>query len=632
MSLFSELQRRNVIRVAAAYLAGVWLVLQVADIVLDGFESPAWVMRVLLISAALGFPVALILAWFYELTPEGVRDADSEVIEPTRFLGRKIDFVIIGVLLLAVVFLVVDNYLPDRNADENSIAVLPFLDLSAARDQEYFSHGISEELINLLTRVEGLRVVARTSAFSVAGGDSTVSEIATALGVRYLLEGSVRRDGNKVRITAQLIDAEQESHMWSENYDREMVDVFAIQDEVAAAIIEKLPVTIAGRAPERGEPTDSTEAYALFLRAKNHLNNFRVREAIDAVDEAIQHDAEFAEAYELRATIYWSFAGDILSAAEAQERMGIEAGRALEYDPDLVLARAMNVAGNLDDYSFEAELSAYKRAAEVEPKNAAVLEPLVFNLRKAGYLGEALDFSRRLLALDPYSTVAHGRLQSSLMACRRTDDAAADIGGEIAVRLSTARRDSEGSVGGVGTFDDDDWFVAEVALLNELDDLAVERFSARLEAENLDSSWVADLVRGARDRQGGAAFLDARIPEIIAATESGAATSAALENDAQALWLTRRLSRLYLLFGFLDRYYDIIWESGVSDSQWPNAEDLIAAGMAYPETGFTAHPRYLDTASALGIVDAWDVHGAPDFCRRESDGWSCAALAEPCGD
>lgn len=631
MSLFSELQRRNVIRVAAAYLAGVWLVLQVADIVLDGFESPAWVMRVLLISAALGFPLALILAWFYELTPEGVRDAESEPIEPTRFLGRKIDFVIIGVLLLAVVFLVVDNYLPERSPNENSIAVLPFLDLSAARDQEYFSHGISEELINLLTRVEGLRVVARTSAFSVAGGGSTVSEIAAALGVRYLLEGSVRRDGSKVRITAQLIDAEHESHMWSENYDREMLDIFAIQDEVAAAIIEKLPVTLAGGAPERGEPTNSTEAYALFLRAKNHLNNFRGREAMAAADEAINKDPEFAEAYELRATIYWTFAGDVLSAADAQERMGVEAGRALEHDRELVLAQAMNVAGNLDDYSFVAELSAYKRAAEAEPNNAAVLEPLVFNLRKAGYLGEALDYSRRLLAVDPYSTVAHGRLQSSLMACRRTDDAVADIGGELAVRLSTARRDSASASGRVGTFDDDDWFVGEIALLNEQDDLAIDLFSARLDAENIDSSWIGDLVRGARDAQSGEAYLDARIPEIIAATRSGAARLA--QNDVQALWLTRRLSRLYLLLGFLDRYYDIIWESGgVSDSQWPNAEDLIAAGMAYPEAGFTSHPRYLETATALGIVDAWEVHGAPDYCQRQSDNWTCAALAEPCGD
>jgi adenylate cyclase len=640
VSLFSELRRRNVIRVVIAYLASVWLLLQVADLVMSGFDSPAWILKVLLISAALGFPLVVLLSWFYELTPEGVKGATRDDIEPAKFLGRKIDFVIIGLLVVAVVFLVVDNYLPDERTNDNSIAVLPFDDLSVDGDQEFFSRGISEEIINLLTRVEGLRVVARTSSFSANDGESTIPEIAAKLNVDHILEGSVRRDEFMVRITAQLIDAKSDSHIWSQNYDREMSDIFSIQDEVAQSIIDKLPVTIAGEKPKRGRPTDSAKAYEWFLKAKDHLNNFRVEEAMAAADKAIGLDSAFAEAYELRASIYWALAGEYSEAKEAQVKMGIEAGKALEHDPTLVLAQALYKSGNLATYSLFAELDAFEQAAVAEPINPAILEPLIFNLRKAGYLNEALAYSRKLLSVDPYSTRAHGRLQSSLMACSRTADAVTDIGGQIAADLRELVGDIDQGRNRSGAFDADDWFVGEIALLNDLDDVAIERITARLEAENLDASWLPALVAGARDPANGAAYMDERIPEIIATAvreESIISVDSGAESSTRKLWLSRRLNRLYLVFGFLDRFYEIIEGEGIegeelSSSYWPNSEDLIAAGISLPAAEFTSHPEFLEMAAKLGIVDVWEKRGPPDFCQKVGSSWECGALPKPCPD
>jgi TolB-like protein len=253
-SLFSELKRRNVIRVGLAYIIAAWLLLQVADVVLNNIVAPDWVFQAILLVVVLGFALALIFAWAYELTPEGLKkekDVDrSESI--THVTGRKLDFAIIGVLVLALGYFAYDKFavsdsddaasvaqsdeITETDIPELSIAVLPFVNMSSDPEQEFFSDGISEELLNMLAKFPGLRVAARTSSFQFKGQNQDISKIADTLNVAHVLEGSVRKAGTTLRITAQLIRADTGYHLWSDTYDRELDDIFAVQDEIAGAI------------------------------------------------------------------------------------------------------------------------------------------------------------------------------------------------------------------------------------------------------------------------------------------------------------------------------------------------------------------------------------------------------------
>jgi len=240
MSFFGELKRRNVFRMAAAYAVVGWLIVEVCSVVLPTFDAPEWVQKVITFLILLGFPMALAFAWAFEMTPEGLKRERDVVREEsiTHSTGRKLDFFIIGVLAVAVVFLVVDNYWLTEPEDETtsaeaiaeasgpaSIAVLPFVNMSASEENEYFSDGITEELLNLLAQLPELKVSSRTSSFTFKGTNSDIPTVAERLGVTNILEGSVRRSGNRVRITAQLIDAKSDTHLWSETYDRELEDI-----------------------------------------------------------------------------------------------------------------------------------------------------------------------------------------------------------------------------------------------------------------------------------------------------------------------------------------------------------------------------------------------------------------------
>ena len=244
MSLIAELKRRNVFRVGVAYAIVAWLLVEVASVLLPTFEAPVWVMKAFSSLVILGFPLALILAWAFELTPEGIKRESA--VDPaesiTQVTGRKLDFAIIGLLALAVAYFAVDKFvlqadrIPAAESTEQvkTIAVLPFANMSGDPEQEFFSDGISEELLNVLAKVKGLRVTSRTSAFAFKGTNTSIPEIAEKLGVDHVLEGSVRMAGDRVRITAQLIevdtDSRFDSHLWSESYDRDLSDIFAVQD------------------------------------------------------------------------------------------------------------------------------------------------------------------------------------------------------------------------------------------------------------------------------------------------------------------------------------------------------------------------------------------------------------------
>src|SRR6476620_5958908 len=262
-SFLRELKRRNVFRATILYVGAVWALAQGISQLGPSLGAPEWALRWFLVAAATGFPFWIAFAWFYEFTPEGLKRESQ--IDPAQSIaahtGKKLDRWIIAIMAIAIVLLLTNTFVWHKGAGlsadadsvpvmEQSIAVLPFVNMSSDKEQEYFSDGISEELLNLLAKIPQLQVTARTSSFSFKGKETGIPEIARALHVAHVLEGSVRKAGNSVRITAQLIKAGTGTHLWSQTYDRKLDDIFAIQDEIAADVVKQLKVTLLGAAPK----------------------------------------------------------------------------------------------------------------------------------------------------------------------------------------------------------------------------------------------------------------------------------------------------------------------------------------------------------------------------------------------
>lgn len=622
MLFIKELKRRNVIRVGIAYAVTAWLLIQVADTVfpLFGFnEGPA---RVVVIILVVGFLPTLIFAWVFEFTTDGLQkesDVNRSDVDPSR-TNNVIDRVILLVLALALGYFAFDKFLLDPTRDEEqvrlaseravqdtlagmrrfdsstpSIAVLPFANLSSDREQEYFADGLSEEILNLLTKIEDLKVISRNSSFAFRGNNEDVRRVGEELGVKSLLNGSVRKSGEQVRISVALIDVSDGSRIWSESYERRMTDIFVVQEEVAAAIIGALQVHV-GANPTRGRPTENMEAYALFLKARIALNVFDWTDGEAFLLKAVELDPEFAEAYELLAYCYWNECGERLASNEAWQRIYELAAKALAIDPELVFAQAFYRDGEMHDFSFLYLLTAFERAAQKAPSNAILLDTLSWYLVIGGYLREALVVAERHVELDPISPAANLRYMRVLYAAGRTDDAFAAL--DV----------YEGLGGGAAK-----WIRGRWNLTAQQDGKAIANFESDLEREGFtDTRWVGDLVSGARDSAKGQAYLDRRIPEIVASMPK-----------EDALEWQGALIRWYLHFGFLEPYFDAFPDTHTGDPVWSDNESPIFQGTVHRRMGFTAHPRYLEVVEAAGIVDVWEQRGAPDFCDKTDNGWIC---------
>jgi len=448
-SIFEELKRRNVFRVGIAYVVTAWLLLQIADIVLDAITAPDWVMKVFMLMLALGFPLSVIFAWAFELTPEGLKkeqdvERDQSITNITR---RKLDYIIIAMLILAVGYFLWEKYAGDSDPmaarsdiaaaqtkppeSENtgatpsglpgdpSIAVLPFLNLSSDPEQEFFSDGISEELLNVLAKYPGLRVAARTSSFQFKGQNQDVSEIARQLKVNHILEGSVRKAGSRLRITAQLIDARTGFHLWSEAYDRELNDIFLIQDEISAAIGDalrsKLALDGSPTAPRVPESAN-TAAYEAFLQGR-HLINQRggrnIERGVEHLERSVRLDPDFAPGHAWLAIGYAlllnspSSYGD-LTLDEVRERAIPEYEKALALDPLLAEgygAMAL-VASNSNDLLASMEYT--KKALELNPIYVDAMNWRQIAAGQAAEYEESINIIARIIEVDPLSIV--GRL------------------------------------------------------------------------------------------------------------------------------------------------------------------------------------------------------------------------------
>lgn len=418
--LFQELKRRNVIRVAVAYLISGWLVLQVADLVIDGIGAPDWVMKFLLLLGLLGLPIVLVFSWAYELTPEGVkREKDVDRSESiTHDTGRKLNIVTIGMLVAVLAVVAIDRlYFHDQHGPrspqaaapvEKSIAVLAFEDLSPAGDQAYFAEGLSEELLNVLAQVGDLQVAGRTSSFAFKGQNKDLREIGELLNVAHILEGSVRRSGDRIRVTAQLIKASDGFHLFSQTYDRELDDVFAVQDEIAQEITNALLSEIVGTEPTATSRTD-TEAYELYLLARQRIHTrdiYRMREANNMLERVLDIDPLYAPALAQKALVTYLMSdiigayGDIPSAEALPVSMRM-VDQALALDD--TLAEAYAIKGLLTDSSGRPEdaLGPLEKALAINPTMTNAGNWLGLAYYNLGRRSEARAILEEVVKRDP---------------------------------------------------------------------------------------------------------------------------------------------------------------------------------------------------------------------------------------
>ena len=389
MSFFEELKRRNVVRVGIAYVVIGWLLAQVAEFAFENFGAPDWVLKSFIVLLLLGLPIALILAWAFEMTPEGIKreknvDRSQSITKET---GRKLDRLIITVLAFAVVVLVGERFLagsaePEPGAEgvEQSIAVLPFVDLSEDQANEYFGMGIAEELLNALAQFPSLQVAARTSAFSFGGRNVDLREVGETLNVAHVLEGSIRRSGDRLRITAQLIRASDGFHLWSQTYERAMTDIFEIQDDIVRELVSILQIRLgvgagSGRARSHNVDTEAYESYlqGLYWWANRHDDDNRAM-AVRALRLATQIDPDFADAL---AAFALSLIHSPVALAEMPplERSGAifnALSRALEIDPDAARAHS-GLALYYGAIVFDLDKSLYhaERAKQLAPNAAS---------------------------------------------------------------------------------------------------------------------------------------------------------------------------------------------------------------------------------------------------------------------
>ena len=416
MSFIDELKRRNVIRVAIAYVIVAWLLLQVADVVLNNIEAPDWVFQAILLLVAFGFPFALIFAWAYELTPEGLKkekDVDrSQSI--THITGRKLDFIIIAVLVLALGYFAYDKFLLQPVSDsqqvvKKSIAVLPFVNISSDKEQEYFSDGITEEILNSLASVKELKVAGRTSSFAFKGQNQDLRRIGELLGVEHILEGSVRKSGTTVRITAQLVKVEDGFHLWSATYDRELTDIFAIQDEIANEILIQLKARLLDEeGPAIVSQRTDPEVYDVYLLAKQLLyrrTRLTIESAVELLDQAIAKDPEYAPAYAQRgiATLLLSesqYGTTPDAEAHRQSKRFIDA--ALEKDPQLAEAWAgLGLYHKDRPAEHEQAIEALSKALSLNPNLINASHWLQLALGNSGDPRAALQLLEHMMQRDP---------------------------------------------------------------------------------------------------------------------------------------------------------------------------------------------------------------------------------------
>ena len=599
MAFLAELKRRRVGKVAVAYGAIAWAVTEASSVVLPALRLPDWIITFVVVFLLVGFPVAMVLAWIFDVGPQGIERTEP-VANETGSMRIKLRIAYAAVVVLCMAglgYLLYERGVGRAHAGEprGSIAVLPFTNLSGDPAKDYFSDGMSEELLNLLARVPGLQVASRTSSFAYKGRNVDIREVGSELGVETVLEGSVRQAGAQVRITAQLIDAETGFHLWSETYDRRLEDIFTVQDEIATAIVSRLRIELAPedqKATVREKPpTQNMQAYELYLQGRaawKRRGEANLRRAIDLYQAALGRDPAFARASAALASAYVVLPGytkDEDDDAKYEELAENAARQALSLDPNIGEAHAVlaQIQANRGDL-LDAE-AAFFFAISLEPNEATPHQWYSLLLGRVGRVEAALAQARRAQELDPTSPVIAANLANMYLGTG--DDAQA-------LRYSKLARDLGLAKPGFGV-------EAEVALHRGDWEEARRLMSSQ---ENLPGELRPLVAR----------FVDAVAdptlrPEVVASMRAV---------DPKVV-PQLELVGAYLELGEVDLVYQILFRSidenpEVWKSKWDIAHAWTQQGQA-----FRRDPRFAKLAERTALVDYWKQYGYPDGCRAGQD-------------
>jgi len=544
-NFFSELKRRNVYKVAVAYMVVAWLLIQAASILLPTFDAAAWVMKVFVVVIVLCLPIALVFSWAFEITPEGIkRETEIELRKPiTRQTGRKILALTIVAALLAaglLAFQFLHSKLGSHaspsveaafSAAARGIAVLPLVNTSGDPANEYFSDGLSEELIAVLAKIPDLKVIGRSSSFLFKGKSDDSKTIGEKLGVAHLIEGSVRKQGDRVRIVAELINAADGRSLWSETYDRELKDVFGVQNEIATAVADQMKVKLLGQSvrPGAAASTQNPAAHNAVLQSDFYFQQQTaesVRKAISFLQEAVRLDPNYALAY-AKLSQAWrqyavSFATDDVSKAYDEARRA--ADEAVRLAPDLVDVRmTVGLLAMTPGLHFPAAEKEFRQVLQASPNNAAAKNALTLSLLAQGRLTEAEEACREALSLDPLLTTLWYNLGRITLGIGRYKEAEEALRKGLELQPGASR------------------FHTYLATLDFLQGRPAHAMAnAQLESEGFWRDYAVALVQQA---QGERSVADATLKDFIARDSTGGAFQIAVlyairkEPDEMFRWL-----------------------------------------------------------------------------------------------
>ena len=626
MSFLNELKRRNVFRVGIAYAVTSWLLIQVTDILFESIGAPPWVMQAMFVVLAAGFVIALLFAWAFELTPEGVKkekDVDrGESIAPRT--AQKLNITIGVLLMLSLAYIAYDKLagasLDDKGPAtaketqinettievdakapvvvsepavmQKSIVVLPFVNMSNDPEQEFFSDGLSEELLNVLAQIKDLRVISRTSAFAFKGKDVDIPTIAAQLNVTHVLEGSVRKAGDDIRITAQLIEVSTDSHLWSDAYNRKLENVFEIQEEISKAIAAELQVTL-GTAGKTGRPTENLEAWQLFLRGRHLYQNrgeAQLARALELLKQAVELDPDFADAWAnlAAANIVYGY-GQEEAYKEFYRDGRLAALRAIEINPDNGFAHAVLGLAHTGAFSWDEAMREYELAIRLNPNETNSLLWKGIALINLGYVDQAIAIFKQAERLDPVFTNVHNWLAIAY-----------GVKGDIAnLRRHTQkiqRLDPDFSGSTLNIF--------------------------RLNSGNLDAA--EDLMRAEDMKSIGSDVL-------VVAMFSALRDPGRKEEAVKTLLANKNLAEA----GDLTPY---LWDIGAVDEtladfreqrergrilRIANSLQIFWGANNRAQLSNPAMPAFFE---AYGMLDYWRKHGDPDYCRVDGASVECGAL------
>ena len=618
MSFFTELKRRNVFRVGIAYLIGSWLLAQIAELLLDTFKAPEWTMQFIVVVLLIGFPIALFFAWAFELTPDGVK-RESEVDRSQSIrqqTGNKLDRGIIVVLVIALAYFVWESRFAvktEKGSDpfsqqaavqstetsgekaptpvktditgpalSQSVAVLPFVNMSSDPEQEYFSDGITEEIINALVKIPGLSVPARTSVFGFKGQQGDVRKIGEQLSVAHVLEGSIRSQGNQVRITAQLIKVDDGFHLWSETYDRKLDNIFVVQEEIAKAISTVLTGELGLDVVTVPNKTRNMAAYDIYLQGRA-LIRARSREAVEVMKQATTADPDFAPAWAALALAY-QYSGYYSGDKNYQDLALTTARYALSLDPENVDALTAMAAALRDTWQWAEADQYFMTALAIDPQSSELLEDYAEFLCMVGRWEECLEIAERGYAIDPLltpladvyvSALTHdGRYQEALSIIENFDGGYAYYGSTWRIGVLLASGDKDAAV------------------------LAFSEIHPDEMQEEYANAMVALLI----DPQ------DTRALEILRNVLSP-------EFKSQQFRVYTG-SQLVLAFSGNAEYLIDSLLALFSKNNWGNVEEIWLPAMA----PIRQYPQFSELLELINLPGYWDQVGWPDVCRRVDAG------------